>query len=199
MRRVSLLAVALAAAVSTTVWAHPHVFINDRMTVVFDNDRLKGIGFQWTFDDMFSSMILADYNPNHTAVLTEAQNSAIKAGAFDNLVNYHYFVAFWVNGKPVKKFAIEQFKASVADGRSLVYSFFVPLDVPVDPSQNTVFVTVYDDTYYVAFDILHTDAVTVKTDGDVDCALGIQKTKIKAEWPGQYMPDQLVITFKEKQ
>ncbi|HEY9593289.1 MAG TPA: DUF1007 family protein [Spirochaetia bacterium] len=198
MKRAALLAVLLVASAAPLA-AHPHVFINDRMTVLFDGGTLKGITFTWTFDEVFSNMILVDYNPQRAAVLSAAQSSAIKAGAFDNLVNYHYFVAFWIDGKPVKKFAIEQFRASVADKRSLVYSFFVPLNVPVDPSQKTVFVTVYDDTYYVAFDILHTDAVTVKSDESVSCTLAVQKTKVKAEWPGQYMPDQLVISFKEKQ
>ena len=60
----------------------------------------------------------------------------------------------------------------------------------------TVLLTVYDDTYYVAFDILHVDNVKVQSGSDVGCSLSIQKTRVKPQWPGQYMPDQLVIRFK---
>ena len=98
----------------------------------------------------------------------------------------------------MRKVTINRFTASVPDGRSLVYSFFVPLNVAVQPNARTVLVTAYDDSYYVAFDILHTDAVTEQDNGNVSCTLGVQKTKVKSEWPGQYVPDQLVVTFKEK-
>jgi ABC-type uncharacterized transport system substrate-binding protein len=194
-RRAALIVVVVCLA--APLWAHPHVFIADRLTVVFDKGVLQGISFEWTFDDVFSSMILTDYNPKHNAQLTEAQNAAIKAGAFDNLVSYHYFLAFWIGGKPLKSFSVERFTAIVKDGRTLVYTFFVPLNVPVHAAEQTVLATVYDDSYYVAFDILKTDAVTVQADADVTCSLSIQKTKVKPEWPGQYMPDQLVIAFKE--
>ena len=54
----------------------------------------------------------------------------------------------------------------------------------------------YDDSYYVAFDLLHLDDVTVQAGPEVTCRLSIEKTKVKPLWPGQYMPDQLVIRFK---
>jgi len=36
-----------------SVFAHPHVFINNTMTVVFAGGTLKGMSFRWVFDDMF--------------------------------------------------------------------------------------------------------------------------------------------------
>jgi ABC-type uncharacterized transport system substrate-binding protein len=199
VRRISLPCALLFLAVALPVTAHPHVFIDNRMTVVFDNGVLKGISFRWTFDDVFSNMILADYDPRRTGKLTDAQSRALKQGAFDNLSNYHYFVAFWIGKKPLRQFTIEQFTPSVVDGRSLIYSFFVPLSIPVTSTEQTILVTVYDDSYYVAFDILRAGDVTVAGGGHVDCALSVQKTQVKPEWPGQYMPDQLAIRFKEKQ
>jgi len=186
-----LLAAALPAA------AHPHVFISNRMTVTFDQGMLQGIGFQWTFDPMFSAMILGDYDPGHTGRFDASRAAALKAGAFDNLVNYHYFIALWVGGKPVRKPVMEKFTPSVADKGRLVYQFFVPLKVPLATEEQTVLLTVYDDSYYVAFDILRAQDVTVQSGPQVSCDLAVQKTRVKAEWPGQYMPDQLVIRFKE--
>ena len=187
----------LVLAPAVTAGAHPHVFVANRTTVTFDQGMLQGINFQWTFDPMFSAMILGDYDPAHTGRFDAVGAAALKAGAFDNLVNYHYFIAIWVGGKPVRKLAIEKFTPSVADNGRLVYRFSVPLKLPVAPSEQTVLLTVYDDSYYVAFDILHTQDVTVQSGPDVTCDLSVQKTKVKAEWPGQYMPDQLVIRFKE--
>jgi ABC-type uncharacterized transport system substrate-binding protein len=177
-------------------FSHPHVFVNNRMTVTFDADALQGIAFTWTFDDMFSNMILSDYDPKHTGHFDAAQVKALKQGAFDNLENYHYFVALAVGKKPVSHFRIDRFTPSVTAENKLVYSFFIPLKVPVQPTDQSVRLTVYDDSYYVAFDLLHLDDVTVQAGPEITCNLSIEKTKVKPLWPGQYMPDQLVIRFK---
>ncbi|MGA2761924.1 MAG: DUF1007 family protein [Spirochaetia bacterium] len=191
------LAFFLASVVAVSACAHPHVFINNKMTVLFDAGKLSGISFRWVFDDMFSEMILTDFKPNVDGGFSAKQTAAIKSGAFDNLENYHYFLVFFVGKKPLKKIRIEQFTPSVVEGSKLVYSFFVPLDLPVTAEEQSVRVTVYDDTYFVAFDLMHADDVAVKGDDGISVGLSIEKTKVKPLWPGQYMPDNLVIRFKE--
>jgi ABC-type uncharacterized transport system substrate-binding protein len=190
-------ALLLVLGTATPALAHPHVFIANRTTVSFAKGTLQGFGFQWTFDPMFSSMILGDYDPGTTGRFDASRAAALKAGAFDNLVNYHYFIAIWVGGKPLKELVIQKFTPSVTDKGRLVYSFFVPVKLPVTTEPQTVMLTVYDDTYYVAFDLLHVGDVTVQSGPDVACELSVQKTKVKPQWPGQYMPDQLVVRFKE--
>jgi ABC-type uncharacterized transport system substrate-binding protein len=187
----------LASLSASIAAAHPHVFINNRMTVLFEGGKLKGISFRWTFDDMFSSMILTDFKPGVDGNFNAAATNAIKTGAFDNLKNYHYFLALFIGGKAIKDMHIERFTPSVVEGTKLVYSFFVPLDLPIAAEEQTVSVTVYDDTYYVAFDLMRSDDVKIKGDEGLSIALSIEKTKVKPLWPGQYMPDQVVIRFKE--
>jgi ABC-type uncharacterized transport system substrate-binding protein len=176
--------------------AHPHVFINNKMNVLFEAGMLQGISFQWTFDDMFSNMILSDYDPMHTGQFDAARVKAVKQGAFDNLENYHYFVAMTIGARPVSHFTIQRFMPSVTETQKLVYSFFIPLKIAVQAKEQSVRLTVYDDTYFVAFDLLHLEDVTVTASPDIACDLAIEKTKVKPQWPGQYMPDQLVIRFK---
>lgn len=195
--RKSLLVLVLGVAVAVSAFAHPHVFINNTMTVLFDQGKLAGIAFRWVFDDMFSQMILTDFKPDAEGAFPPKVTGLIKSGAFDNLENYHYFLAFFEGKKPLKKIRIEQFTPSVVEGNKLVYSFFVPLGLPVQPDEQTVRVTVYDDTYFVAFDLMHVEDVTVKVPQSVSASLSIEKTKVKPLWPGQYMPDQLVIRYKE--
>jgi ABC-type uncharacterized transport system substrate-binding protein len=176
--------------------AHPHVFVNNKMTVTFEADMLQGVSFTWIFDDMFSNMILADYDPKHTGQFDAAQTKAVKEGAFDNLENYHYFIALAFGNKPIYHFRIEGFTPSVVEKTKLAYTFFIPLKLPVLPVEQSVRVTVYDDSYYVAFDLLHLDDVSVQGGGEVTCNLSVEKTKVKPLWPGQFMPDQLLVRFK---
>jgi ABC-type uncharacterized transport system substrate-binding protein len=196
LRRAAWLAV-FGTVSALAAFAHPHVFINNRMTVTFDGGTLKGMSFRWVFDDMFSEMILTDFKPKKDGSFSAGQTAQIKSAAFDNLENYHYFLVFFIDGKRLRKIRIEQFTPSVIQGGKLVYSFFVPLDVPVAADEHTVRVTVYDDTYFVAFDLMHADDVTVMGDKGVSVGLSIEKSKVRPVWPGQYMPDNLVIRFKE--
>lgn len=195
--RRAVLALSFLAIAAAAAFAHPHVFIDNTMTVRFDQGKLSGITFRWVFDDMFSQMILTDFKPAADGTFGPKATAQIKSGAFDNLENYHYFLAFFVGKKPLRKFRIEKFTPSVIQGNKLVYSFFVPLDLPVSTEEQTVRVTVYDDTYFVAFDLMHAQDVTVSGDEGVAVSLSIEKTKVKPLWPGQYMPDQLVIRYKE--
>ena len=196
LRRPGLVLVLFTAA-ALPVLAHPHVFINNKMTLVFDGGTLKGITFRWKFDEMFSATLLASFKPDADGNYTEKATASIKSFAFDNLENYHYFLAFFIGKSPLKKIQIKQFTPSVVGGKTVVYSFFVPLDLQVKPEEQSVSVTVYDDTYFVAFDLMHTDDVTITGGDGVSVALAVEKTKVKPLWPGQYMPDQLVIRYKE--
>ena len=188
---------ALFMSACTASYAHPHVFIDNKMELRFDAGMLKGIAFTWNFDKMFSSMMLTDFNAQPDGTFTPKTASALKAGGFDNLSNYHYFLAFQVGSRALTKIKIEQFTPRVVEGNILVYSFFVPLDIPVTESQQTIRTTVYDDSYYVAFDLMHVDDVTITGGDGVSCALSVEKTTVKPSWPGQYMPDQLVIRMKK--
>ena len=125
MRRSSLrvaLFIAVLLGAMTEAFAHPHVFIANTMRVVFDGHYLDHFEFQWVFDELFSSMLLTDFDRNHTGHFTAAEAAAIKKGAFDNLKNYHYFLAFSIDGRPIRLPQIEHFAPSISNG-ALVYTF----------------------------------------------------------------------------
>jgi ABC-type uncharacterized transport system substrate-binding protein len=189
-------AVLLLAAAANAA-GHPHVFIDNRMTLAFDAGTLKGILVSWTFDKMFSATMFADFPAKPDGTYDPRVAADLKAGAFDNLSNYHYFLAFQVAGKPLKKITIQKFVPTVTNGTILVYSFFVPLDIPLTSADQTVRVTVYDDSYYVAFSPMHVEDMTVTGSDGVSCRLSVEKTTVKPAWPGQYMPDQLVIRMRK--
>jgi ABC-type uncharacterized transport system substrate-binding protein len=197
MKRTAALLALIVGLSTPAVFAHPHVFISNHMTVLFGTGVLRGVLFEWTFDEMFTSMILADYRPGPGGNFSPGVTKALKAGAFDNLKNYHYFIALFRNRTPLKEFTIEGFTPRLNAKGGLVYSFFVPVPIHVTPDDQTLRVTVYDDSYFVAFDLMKTEDVVVEGPQGVDYRLSVEKMKVKAQWPGQYMPDQLVIRFKE--
>ena len=44
-------------------------------------------------------MVIADYDKGKKGSFNEEEAAALKKGAFDNLRNYHYFLALFVDGK----------------------------------------------------------------------------------------------------
>jgi ABC-type uncharacterized transport system substrate-binding protein len=197
VRALAVLCLLAGLAGPAAVSAHPHVFISNRMSIEAGKGVLKGILFEWTFDEMFTSMILADYHPGSDGAFSPETTKALEEGAFDNLKNYHYFIELSRGSAPIRGMKIEDFTPRVNEKGRLVYSFFVPLKLPVTPEDQTLRVTVYDDSYFVAFDLMKTEDVTVEGPQGIAFRFSIEKKKVKAQWPGQYMPDQLVIRFKE--
>ena len=63
--------------ISSNVIAHPHVFIVQRLNIVFDNQGLAGFGVEWHFDEMFSNMIAMDYDQNQNSTLEPAEVAVV--------------------------------------------------------------------------------------------------------------------------
>jgi len=103
-----------------------------------------------------------------------------------------------VGRQSVKKIRIEQFRPYVVEGNRLVYSFFVPLNLHASRALHTLRVTVYDDTSYVAFDQMRPSDAQLQGDANMRVDVSVEKTQVQPLWPGQYMPDQLVIHYREK-
>lgn len=177
--------------------AHPHVFIKSQVAVDFQGTSLSALSVEWTFDELFSQMIAADYDRSRKGSFTETEAAALKKGAFDNLRNYHYFLALFLDGKPLLLPPIRNFRPSMREGR-LVYTFSLPLALAI-ASRSELRITIYDDSYYVAFDKLSPTDVSLGSAQAVEASVSIEKTKVHAEWPGQFMPDQIVLRLKRKQ
>ena len=187
-----LLAVLLAVVPVFPALAHPHVFITSKVGIEAGGGSVRRISVEWTFDDLFSEMVVSDYDKAKKGYFTDGEASALKKGAFDNLRNYHYFLALFVDGAAKPLPPIADFKPTIASGR-LVYSFSLPLNIVVPPRGREIRLTIYDDTYYVAFDKMSPSDVAIGGNGSVSADVSIVKTKVKAEWPGQFMPDQILI------
>jgi ABC-type uncharacterized transport system substrate-binding protein len=142
-------------------------------------------------------MVIADYDGGKKGSFTEAEAAALKKGAFDNLRNYHYFLALYIDGKPTPLPPVKDFRPSIMDGK-LVYAFSLPLELKLPVAPIELRITIYDDSYYVAFDKMTPEQVALRSADAVEAAVSIEKTKVKAEWPGQFMPDQIVLKMKRK-
>ncbi len=132
-----------------TVQSHPHVFIVQYIKISFDDKGLEGFNIQWYFDDMYTSMIVNDYDKNQNKILEKNEVAVIKKEAFSYLSNYNYFIFIKIDNKPFAVKFIKNFSAKLQKGK-LIYEFFVPCHVSAIKSAKHIVVATYDPTYYSA-------------------------------------------------
>jgi ABC-type uncharacterized transport system substrate-binding protein len=129
--------------------AHPHVFVNQRLNIVFDDKGLAGIGVHWEFDEMFAGMI-AEYNDlNGNGRFEPQEVESVKENAFDYIKEHNYFTFIRIDGAPFRVKFITDFNAKLENNR-LLYEFFIPCHVTATEHYKKVVVASYDPSYYTA-------------------------------------------------
>ena len=75
-----MIAAGFWAGLATGGAAHPHIFIDAGMEVIFDDQaRATGLRITWSYDDLFSLMLVEDrgLDPDFDGVLTPEEATAI--------------------------------------------------------------------------------------------------------------------------
>ena len=130
--------------------AHPHVFVDYGMVVAFAADGSVHAQFTWTYDEMFSSMIIESLGPRTGRGLTATDTRAIERTQFQPLKAGQYFLDIRVDGRPVRVTAVRDFRASL-DGDRVSFVFTVPIPLQ-NAREGTLEIRVDDPTYFVAFE-----------------------------------------------
>ncbi len=161
-------ALLVAAGTSGPSRAHPHVFIDGVTDVVFENGKITGIRQHWTFDDVFSLLLIEDFDANKNRKFDKPEIEALRKGAFAAVREFGYFTHIRLDGKKIAVDRVSNFTASIAKGR-ISYSFFVPFAKPVDPKTTMVDLGTYDDTFYVSVTYDAIDPVRLAGAGSSGC------------------------------
>jgi ABC-type uncharacterized transport system substrate-binding protein len=149
--RQALLALAVLSAVLLAAPrpapAHPHVFMDNLTTFVFDGQGLAGFRLSWLFDDMFGTTIIQDYDRDGDGQFSPGELAVLKAEVFDYLRHSDWFTFVWIDGAARRTVQVDDFSARISAGR-LIYEFFVPCPVPAGAGQRHVLLSVHDPEYY---------------------------------------------------
>lgn len=175
-RRLARIWLGLAALVGVpaSVSAHPHVWIDNVTTFVFEERRLGSVRLTWAFDEFFGTAIIRRFDENRNGKFEPEELAKLEAGAFANLKEYKYFTHILLDGKELAEIAIRDFQARVRNGQ-LIYEFTVPLPSPVDPAAVEVIVTVYDESYFVEVALEPNDPVRFDRMPAGACAFAIRE------------------------
>ena len=91
---------ASAMLMVTPALAHPHVWIEMRSDVVFnDQGLITGLNLMWTFDDAYAQIALDGLDTNGDGVYSQAELEPLTKENIESLKDYDFFTVMRFNGE----------------------------------------------------------------------------------------------------
>jgi len=173
--------------------AHPHVFIENKVTFVFDAGKVPALRVSWVFDDVFSDSLLTQFDADGDGKFDDLESKAVGEGTLPNLKMFHYFTYVWVDGKQLDPIDPTEFVASADDKRIVTFQMTVKLPQPVDPRTAALATEIYDREYYVQVDLAQQDPVSLENAGNLPCGATVRDDTDAAYFGGVIIPQEIAL------
>lgn len=182
LRRAALPAVGLLCwAWAVPAEAHPHVWIEMRSDVVFnDQGLISAVNLMWTFDDGYAKIALDGLDKNGDGVYDPSELEPLTRENLDSLKDYNYFTYVRYNGKP-QAIAAPTEAGQIYSDDKLQLHMQVPLVTPLDPAKGEFVLKVFDPEFFIAFDYAKDDPVSVIGNMPKPCKLVVKPLPTDAE------------------
>lgn len=170
----AILATGLLAAGPAS--AHPHVFIDAKADVVFDDQgRITAIRNVWRFDDAYSAFASQGLDTNGDGQFSVEELKPLADINVESMKDFAYFT-FLAAGDRDIDFGTPTEYWLQSDGGLLTLYFTLPTKEPVEIRSLPAQLDVYDPTYYVAFSFVEESPVSLEN-APAGCAMEILKPK----------------------
>jgi polyphosphate kinase len=161
-----ILVALLATAAAQPALAHPHVFIDATVEVIFDAEgRASALRIGWTYDDLFSMMIVEDrgLDPDYDGILTDESVTALSGFDMQWDPGFPGDTYPLLDGQPLMLGPPQEWTAS-HDGMRITSTHVRPFVTPVEVGDVPLVVQVYDPSFYTSYVITGTPELTGRDD-----------------------------------
>lgn len=177
----------LALAWPQIAMAHPHVFIDNRVTLLMAGSQMTGFRTEWRFDEIFTEDLVAQFDADSDGQFSAEESKQVAAETLPNLATFRYFSYAYVNGSDLGQLEPADFKADIADG-AVRFLFTYALPSPVDPHKDKVGVSIYDHEYYVEVVMAEKEPVAIEGDTGPGCQAQVADDAAHAYFGGFVIP-----------
>ncbi len=150
------------------VAAHPHVFVDTGLQVIFDDaGQASAVRVVWVYDELYSMFVLDDLglDQEFTGMLTDEERAKLTGFDMNWIEGYDGDVYALAGEVPVGLSAPSDWTAELREGR-IITTHLRSLDAPVAPQDGAPLIfQVYDPSYYTAYHI----ALDPVLEGRSDC------------------------------
>ena len=143
-----LAALLLFCGALSQVHAHPHVFADVKVNVLYDANGFSGIKNRWVYDEMYSAGMMASADKDNDGKLSASEVSWLQREILGPLQKNNYFNYVQAGSQFLAVRRIRDFKASVAKGK-LTIDFVAEFSNPAGSDWTMLVVAIADPTNYI--------------------------------------------------
>ncbi len=173
-RRIAALLVSLATLLPLPAFAHPHIFVDARATVTFnDAGQVVSVHNSWTFDEAYSAWSIQGLDTNNDGKVSTEELQPLADDNMNGLADYEYYTFAGEGTDPNLKFVHGSNPKITYDGAQTTLDFDIALDQPYT-IRKALQLSIDDPEYYVA--ITFKDASDVKlVNAPRNCAVSMEE------------------------
>jgi ABC-type uncharacterized transport system substrate-binding protein len=174
-RRMRSALIAMAALlVPGPALAHPHVFVEVKTDLVFDDaGKLTAVRHAWRFDDGYSAFASQGLDADGDGTLSVEELKPLADINVESLAEFDYFTYLTAGDREIAMGKPKDYWVQ-SDGGLLTLYFTLPTSEPVEVRSLPASMEVYDPTYYVAFDFVEADPVALDN-APAGCKVAVQR------------------------
>ncbi|MFO8005264.1 DUF1007 family protein [Thioalkalivibrio sp.] len=158
-----------------TATAHPHAWIDLRVSLLFDDDgQLHALRQEWAFDPSYSQLLLEDMDAAEPGLDMDTALRMMAARMLGNLREYDYFTEIRRNERQLETAEAREGELLWRQQR-LHLRFELPLE-PVRPDRaRPLRYRVYDPSYWI--EILHDPGDVIHIEGAQGCDSRLERAR----------------------
>ena len=143
-----LLLLMLVPVLAAQAFAHPHVFADVKVKVLYDATGFTGIENRWTYDEAYSFAMLSSVDKDGDGKISAGEQSSLQTAILGPIEknNYYNYVQAGANFLSAKR--VRDFKASMVKGK-LVLDFVTEFSMPAGADWTMLVIVVADPTNYI--------------------------------------------------
>ena len=175
-----LVSVLAATGLSPSARAHPHVWVNVETTIVYENGTVTGLLHKWSFDDMYTAMAIQGLDANGDGTYSREELAELAKVNIDGLKEFGYFTVAKLGDKAVKAKDPTDYHLEYKDSILSLY-FTLPFEQPVLADAPNFNFSVFDETFFIAFDFVKENPVKLSAGAPAGCtaSVGVPESEVE--------------------
>lgn len=196
--RLTLMAAILASGLM--IWshaadAHPHVFVDNRLTFILVDGKIAGFRTDWRFDEIFTEDLLSQFDADGDKQFSKSESTEVRDNTLPNLGAFRYFTYIYLNQRDLGEMAPSDFIADVVDG-AVRFQLTYNLPTPIDPHKDQLAVSIYDREYYVEVLLSEKEVPKLEGIGADACTAQVSDDQAHAFFGGFVVPQLVTLTCR---